>query len=226
MKRGAYAAALVASALLVAGCAEQSKDVKGAESMAAAGGGKMSEGELLGRTSMVYRAPGFQPRQYSKIVIDPVTVYSGSDANFGSTAPAELQELAAFATSELRRVLGQRYLATAPGPGVARVKVMIAGVEGNTPIAATVSRIVPVGLAANLTQAARGAPGSFTGSVTLAGEIVDSTSTAPLVVFAQKWAPGAMDIEATLTSRDAQRAAVTAFAEAFRARIEAIQGTR
>ena len=183
----------------------------------------MAESELAGRPAMVYRAPNMNARQYTRFIIEPVTVYRGSDATYEGTNEQELQELARFMRSEFVRVLGTRYpVVTAPGPNVARVKLMLAGVEGNTPVLAPVSRVLPVGLVANAAKSVGNAPGSFSGSATLAGEIVDSTSNAVLVSFVQKRYPDALDIGSTLSSNEAHKAAITGAAEAFRKRLDDI----
>jgi hypothetical protein len=173
---------------------------------------------------MVYRAPNVDARQYTKFMIDPVSVYRGTDADWGGATDQEIQQMAQFMRSELVRALGDRYpIVTGPGPGVARIRLTLAGLENNTAVVAPVSRVMPAGLVVNVTNAAVGKSGTFTGSVTISGEVVDSSSNKSLVVFAQKRGPDALDIGATFSSRDAQRAAITSFADAFRKRMDQIQ---
>jgi Protein of unknown function (DUF3313) len=182
----------------------------------------METREVAGRTALVWRASNVDPKRYTRFIIDPVEVYRGPDAEFGGTGETELRQLAEFTRREFTRALGDVYLATAPGPDTARVKLTIAGLENNVPGAATVTRALPVGLAMNIANSALGQPGSFTGSVTIAGEFVDASSNAPLMSFVQKRYPDALDIGATLTTRDAQEAAITQAADAFRKRLDEI----
>jgi hypothetical protein len=125
---------------------------------------------------------------------------------------------------EFVRVLGERYaIVNAPAPDVARLKLTLAGVEGNTPFVATASRVLPIGLAANLAKSAAGAPGSFTGSVTFAGQFYDSTSNELIAAFLTRRAPDALDIRATLSTRDAAEAAITDSAMRLRNAIDRMQ---
>lgn len=178
--------------------------------------------DVAGRTGMIYRAPDMNPAQYTRFIIDPVQIYRGADANFGGASEQQIQQMANFMHSELVRTMGNR-VTNRPGPNVARVKVTLAGLEGNTPVAATVSRVLPVGLVANVVQSARGEPGSFSGSVTYLTEVIDSLTGKPLVVGVQKRSPDAMDIGATFSSEAAQKAAITSFAEGFRKRVDELQ---
>jgi len=124
--------------------------------------------------------------------------------------------------SEFIRALGNRYVTQTPGPGVARVKLVLAGLDDNVPVVSTVTRLAPAGLVMNTFNQAAGQPGSFTGSTTIAGSILDSQSNALLMSFVQKRSPDALDIGATLSSRDAQQAAISQGAEAFRKRLDAL----
>jgi len=215
-------AAMVIGAIGLAACTENSSNLAGQPTKA-----PLAKDEVLGRAAMVYRAPNLDAKKYTKFIIDPVQIYRGTDADWSGASEQDIQEIAAFIRSELVRSLGDRFpVVTAPGPDVARIKLTLAGLENNTAVLAPISRVLPFGLAVNVTNQARDKEGSFTGSVTLSGEIVDSRSNQSLVVFAQRRGPDAMDIAATMSDRDAQKAAITSFAEAFRKRLDAIQANR
>jgi len=213
-------AALLASAAFLGACSSEAPTVP--QSSAAASVPMAESTDVGGRVGMVYRANNVNAKQYTRFIIEPVQVYRGSDANFGDATEQQKQEMAKFMQSELVRAMAGR-VTTAPGANVARVKVTLAGLEGNTPVVATASRILPVGLVANAAQSARGEPGSFTGSVTYVAEVTDSQSGRPIVVAVQKRSPDAMDIGATFSSVDAQKAAITSVAEAFRKKVDEIQ---
>lgn len=212
-------AAVIASAAFLSACSSSEPTVQTSETRAV----PMTEsGNVAGRSGMVWRAPNVNQAQYTKFIIDPVAIYRGADADFGGASEQQIQQMAAFMRSEMVRTLGNR-VTTTPGPGVARIKLTLAGLEGNTPVVATASRILPVGLVANLVQSARNEPGSFTGSVTYVGEVLDSQTNQRLIVGAQKRAPDAMDVGATLSSEDAQKAAITSLAETVRKRVDDVQ---
>jgi hypothetical protein len=212
-------AALFASAAILAACSSSEPTVQ----TAAERDVPMTESSnVAGRSGMVYRKPNVNLTQYTKFIVDPVQIYRGADADYGGATEQQIQQMAAFMRSEMVRTLGNRVTNT-PGPGVARIKLTLAGLEGNTPVVATVSRVLPVGLVANVVQSARDEPGSFTGSVTYVGEVVDAQTNQRIVVAAQKRSPDAMDIGATFSSEDAQKAAITGLAESVRKRVDDIQ---
>ena len=63
---------------------------------------------------------------YSAFVVDPVVIYFDSAAEHGSVDPVELKKLTDAFYQELVAVVeDERALASAPGPGVARLRVAI-----------------------------------------------------------------------------------------------------
>lgn len=218
LNRPVVAAAFI-SVLGLAACAEDTTQMAGQSRTV-----PMTQEEVLGRTSMIYRAANIDGRKYTRFIIDQVAVYRGTDTSWGGASEQEIQEMAAFLRTEMVRALGDRFpVVTAPGPNVARIKLTLAGLENNAAVLAPVSRLIPIGLVTNIASSAAGKEGSFSGSVTLSGEIVDGQTNQSLVVFAQKRGPDAMDIGSTFSDRDAQKAAITGFADAFRERLDSIQ---
>lgn len=182
-------------------------------------------GDVAGRAGLAYRAPAIDYRKYTGVIVAPVQVYRGADAAFGNATEQQKLAMADFMQQETIRALGPR-ATTASGPGVARLHLTLAGLEGNTPVAATASRIIPAGLAVNLASHMRGAPGTFSGSLTYAAEFIDSQTNDTIGVFIQKRFPDVFDFAATLSSESAQRRAFSGSAEQLRRRIEEIQSGR
>jgi hypothetical protein len=183
----------------------------------------MQSSELAGRAALVWRAPNLDPKKYTSFIIEPVEVYRGPDAAFSGATDADLKQLTDHMQREFTRALRDRYAITsAPGPSTARVKLILAGLENNVPGVASVTRMLPAGLAMNMANSAMGQPGSFTGSVTIGGQIFDSASNAPLLSFVQKRYPNALDVVATVSSREAHQAAITQAADAFRKRLDEV----
>jgi hypothetical protein len=205
--------------LLAAGCTStQAPKLEGVGSST-----PMQTGELAGRSALVWRASNLDPKQYTSFIIEPVEIYRGADADFAGASEAELQQLAAYMQQEFTRALRDRYAVTSvPSPATARVKLVLAGIENNVPGVASVTRMLPAGLAMNMANSAMGQPGSFTGSVTIAGQVFDSVTNAPMLTFIQKRYPNALDIVATVSSREAHQAAITQAADAFRKRLDEV----
>jgi hypothetical protein len=216
--RAAHGAMLAAALILVGACASGTPQT-GTE--LARGTGVQPSGDVAGRAGLAYRAPNVSVRKYTRIIVEPVQIYRGADATFGDTTEQQKQAMADFMRQEAIRALGPR-AATTPGPDVVRLRLTLAGLEGNTPVAATASRIIPVGLVVNLASHVHGAAGTFSGSLTYAAEFVDSQTNETISVFIQKRFPDAMDFGATLSSEAAQKRAFTASAEQLRRRVEEI----
>src|SRR3546814_16072363 len=109
----------------------------------------------------------------------PAEVYRGADADFGSTDAGRQQRYAAILTEELRQVIGEGYqLVNSPGPDVALLKPTLIGVTSTVSGLATASRLMPVGMIANLATGAAGGNGSFPGSATAAIEVFASRVSA------------------------------------------------
>ena len=173
----------------------------------------------------VYRTPNANLRQYTRFIVEPVEVYRGAEANFGSMTNSQITEIAQYLTSEMRRELGSGYtVTTQPGPNTARIVTKLVGVEQTVPGAATVSRVLPIGAVANALKGASGGSGSFTGAIILAAEVYDSQSSELLVAAVRKYNPPVFDLEATLSTMDTARSAARQAAQDLRAAVDRVQG--
>ncbi|UEM05793.1 DUF3313 domain-containing protein [Skermanella rosea] len=174
----------------------------------------------------VYRTSNADLRQYTRFIIEPVEVYRGTEASFGSMTSSQITEIARYLTSAMRRELssGGYAVTSQPGPNTARIVTKLVGVEQTVPGAATVSRILPIGAVANAVQGASGGSGSFTGAVILAAEVYDSQSSELLVAAVRKYNPPVFDLEATLSTMDTARSAARQAAEDLRKGVDRVQG--
>ena len=211
-------AALLPFVLIVAGCATEPKAY---ESLASA---KELQPNKEGPAEYLYKAPNVDFKQYTKFIIPPAAIYQGADAQFGDVPDKDKQEMADFLGSEFTRVLGEGYpIVAQPGPGVAQIKLTLAGLETTNSAGATLSHLAPVGIAMNLAKTGGGAQGSFMGSVTFAGEIYDSQSNTLIAAFVTKQHAAAMDLTSVLGALDSSKAGVTKGAGDFKAAIDKIQ---
>jgi hypothetical protein len=169
--------------------------------------------------TLVWKKPGLNPASYTGFIIPPADVYQGADAKFGSDT--NTRQLASYMDREFRQTLGQRFrIAKSPGRGIARLQLTLVGTSNNVPVAATASRISPVGIVSNVVMASAGGTPTFTGTVTIEGRFFDSRTGEALATFVTTRAPGAMDLGATLTNLDAHEAAIAATAKDVREALE------
>lgn len=93
-----------------------------------------------GQFDLRYVNPSANWRQYTKVIVDPVTFWGDS----GKVSAAEQQALADHFYQVLREQLGKRFqLVDEPGPGAMRVQVALTDVEPATPGLRTISTVVP-----------------------------------------------------------------------------------
>jgi hypothetical protein len=167
--------------------------------------------------TLVWRKPGLNPAQYDSFIIGNADIYQGSDAKFGKASDEDKVAMAQYMDQEFRRALGERYQITnAAGPHTARLQLTLVGMTDNVPVAATASRIAPVGIVANVVRSATDSPPTFTGTVTIKGDFLDSQTGERLATFVTTRAPKAIDLGATLSTKDAQEAAINTAANDLR----------
>jgi hypothetical protein len=179
---------------------------------------------LEGRLS--YFRPDTDFHKYTKIIIDPVQIYGGTDTSWGGTSPEDRQTIANYMGRQFTQVLDRNFPHGAPGPQTMRIRMTLVGVGENVPGAATASRLVPVGLVTNIVNSGAGNPGSFSGSVTYAIEVYDSASGQLLAAAVNKRFPDALNIVATLSTIDAAEAGIDDGATQLAKSIERLRKTQ
>ncbi|MEX4005582.1 DUF3313 family protein, partial [Paraburkholderia sp. EG285A] len=70
---------------------------------------------------------------YSRVMVDPATVYNGADNQFGEMSDADRATLATYLQKSFTQKLETRFASAAqPGPGTLRVKLILTGAETTT----------------------------------------------------------------------------------------------
>lgn len=155
-------------------------------------------------------------RNYTKVIVDPVTIYRGPDNQFGDMHDADKTALADYMKQTFTDKLGKRFtVANAAGPNTMRVKLTLTGAETTTPFLGPVSRFDIAGGLYNGVQAIRGGKGSFTGWISYAVEVYDAPSGRLLDAYVTKQYPNAMNIGASFGSLGAAKTGVDKGADAF-----------
>jgi hypothetical protein len=196
--------ALAALSLAAAGCANTTPNAPAAIPQAAAMAPSQTVG---GRLSWV--KPDTDFHKYTSIMIAPVSIYDGTDTDWGNTSGADRTEIANYLEQTYTKAIGQSiHIVHAPGPRTLLLRMQLVGVESNVPGLSTVSRIAPAGLVLNIANQASTSPGSFSGSVTYAMMLYDSTSNTLLAAAVNKKYPDALNIGATLSTVRAAEAGI------------------
>jgi hypothetical protein len=82
-----------------------------------------------------YRSPAADLRNYSKILIDPVTIYAGRDAQFGPVSQEDREIIADYMQQKFAEVLRSKdQIVATPESGALRLHLTLTGIETSTPV--------------------------------------------------------------------------------------------
>lgn len=158
-----------------------------------------------GRTPYAYSVP-VNWRQYYRIIIDPVQVYKGPDAQFGKIPPHGQDHLARYMEERFTGRLSKDFeIVHEPGPNTLRLKLTLTGAHPTPPVIGTFSHFDLAGGPYNAVQGLRGKPGMVSGAVIYAAEIYDAQTGRLLNARVTKQYPGAMNIGASFGAMKAAR---------------------
>lgn len=196
-----YRPAVLIVAMALAGCAgtqpARYADIDSSSQL------KSNTGDDSDRIPFRYAAP-VDWKKYTHVIIDPVTVYQGSDNQFGDMDQEDRQALAKYMQDRFSESLRSRFTeASAPTPGAIRIKLTLTGAETTTQVVGTVTKFDLAGGPYNIVQSIRGKEGMLSGSVSYAVEIHDAASNQLLNAYVAKQYPNAMNIGATFGSLSA-----------------------
>ena len=202
----------VLGALALSGCAStrpvKYQDLSSAKDMEA------SPPDADKRTPFSYRDREVVWKKYSSFILDPITIYSNSDGQFGDLSDVDKTILASYMQDQFQATLAKQFR---PAPSserdTLRLRVTLTGAETSTRVISTVAKIIPIGAVVNTAIWALGKQAPFIGSATYAVEIYDGASGALLDAFITKQYPGAMNIPASFGSLGAAKAGIRLGAE-------------
>jgi hypothetical protein len=147
--------------------------------------------------------------QYSKLIVDPVMIYDGQDAQFGSVSQEDRKIVADYMQKAFPDTLKDRFTMVALSePHALRLRLTLTGIETSTPVLSTVTHVLPFGVVMNAGRQAFGANGSFFGDVLYAAEIYDVESNKLIYAYVAKETPDALDITASIGYLDAAKTGV------------------
>ena len=135
----------------------------------------LTPGEVSkGQAGLRYFNPAAQWRQYSKIIVDPVTFWGDET---GKIAPADQQALSTYFNGSLEKALSEKFqVVTQPAPGVVKLQLAVVDAEAATPGLRTISMVVPQ--ARLLTTVGSMASGKqvFAGGLQVETRLIDAAS--------------------------------------------------
>ncbi|AOI60668.1 DUF3313 domain-containing protein [Burkholderia diffusa] len=158
--------------------------------------------------------------QYRQVIVDPVVVYSGQDNQFGDLKGEDKTALAEYMGKVFVDKLGKRFqIVPKPSSATLRVRLTLTGAEKTKAVVGQAMHFDIAGNLYNGVQAIRGGKGAFSGSVSYAVEVYDSTSGQLLAAYVTKQYPNAMNLPAAFGSLSAARTGIDKGADALVAQL-------
>ena len=155
-------------------------------------------------------------QNYSRIIIDPVTIYQGSDNQFGNLSQAGQSDLANYMQTQFSKKLADHFtITTTPDANTLRLKLTLTGAEKSTPVLSTLMHVDLAGNLYNGVQAVRGGQGLMTGCVMYSVEIYDSQSGQLLDAYVTKQYPNSENVVASFGSLAAAKTGIDKGANAL-----------
>ena len=124
-----------------------------------------------GRVPYSYSEP-VDWHQYSQVIVEPVVVYQGVDAQFKKMSDTEKGVLAQYMREQFATELAERFnIVKSSSANALRVQLTLTGANTSTQFVSTFTHFDMAGGPYNAIQAARGKEGMMMGSVSYAVEI-------------------------------------------------------
>ncbi|MBZ4192760.1 MAG: DUF3313 domain-containing protein [Candidatus Contendobacter sp.] len=133
--------------------------------------------------------PSAKLSRYNQILLEPIRIQLASNADYKAIDPSELKTLTDYFQQSIVKALGKTYPVVAkPGPGVMRVKIVIANLVPTKPEMSVVTLVVPFAAIPDMASgvATGGPPGSapYLGRTGIAAQFVDSQTNQVIAEFA------------------------------------------
>jgi Protein of unknown function (DUF3313). len=132
-----------------------------------------------GQAALVYLNPNANWPTYTKMMLDPVTIWLSADSPLQNISPDRRQKFADALFGELYHAASTRCtMVTEPSPGTLKVRFALVEAEASEPTLNTISTYVPQAriLSTLGGYAFNSGAGVFTGSATIEGYATDATT--------------------------------------------------
>lgn len=153
--------------------------------------------------------------KYRNIILDPIEIYGGSDAQFNDLSQEDRRNLADYMQKKFAEVLAQKFTVNASA-GTApslRLKLSLTGAETTPQVVGTFTKFDLAGGPYNIVQSVRGGRGLMSGYVNYAVEVKDDATGELLLAYVAEQYPNAMNVGATFSSMSAAETGVDKGAE-------------
>jgi hypothetical protein len=130
-----------------------------------------------GGARLVYDNPDADLKSYDKILLEPVTIWSGEGSQMNKVSKEDRLAVANRLFSLLHARLAKDYtMVQSPEPGTMRIAAALTSAERSYPVMDTLSSIVPVGLAVSTLKAGITGRPAFVGEASAEVKISDAVT--------------------------------------------------
>lgn len=165
--------------VVVSGCAQtkQARDVESKELTGFLGDYSGLREGADDQALLRYVKPGVDFRQYSKVIVDPVTIWTNPASDLAKLSSTERRALAdRFYAHLVTEISKSTAVTSQPEYGTIRIQVALTDAEKSRAVLDTVSTIVPVGLAASTVKELFTGQAAFTGSTGMEIKVSDAVT--------------------------------------------------
>jgi hypothetical protein len=182
--------------------------------------------DRAGSESWTYVDPSANFTKYRSVIVDPTTVYTGPDAQFGDISQEDRTNFAAIITDDLRSEIGKSFPPPtgAPTADTLRLRVVLLGVKKTVVGVSTATQVMPLGIGLNAFRSLTGKKRALTGSVLLAVEGYNAQSGELLFTAVRRRAPDPLDIPASFSTTDTVKAVARDFANTAVKKLQNMMG--
>ncbi len=125
----------------------------------------------------VYENPSADFKKYDRILLEPVTIWTGPDSQMNELSKEDRTTIANHLFALVHARLSKDYaLVSTPEPGALRIAAAITSAERSYPTLDTISTIVPVGLAISTLKAVATGRPAFVGEASVEVKISDAAT--------------------------------------------------
>ncbi len=172
------------------------------------------------QAQLIYIKPGVEWSSYTRLMIDPITVYAIPGNPLAELPKDQLHALANYLHATLREQLGQDYaLVTAAGPGVLRLRVALTEAGAGKPVMGAISSMTPPGIALSALKTVATGSGTGTGSARVEMELLDAQSGQRLAAGVDAQAGNKRDFFGNFNKWDDAQDAFDGWAAQLRSRL-------
>jgi len=136
--------------------------------------GQLKRGEE-GEAQLIYINPSTDFSGYTKIMIDPISVYSNPDSKLAKLPKEDLQALINYLHATLQDQLQKDYdMVSSPDSKTMRLRVAITEAKGSKVVLDTLSSTIPIGMAISAIKKMAVGTSSSVGEARVEAEMLDS----------------------------------------------------